>query len=188
MYVLGISGSPRTSGNTDILIEKVLDGAKAQGANTEKIVLNSLSFSPCQECENVKDDGTCILNDDMQPLYRKIEDADVIVLGSPVFFGSLSAQTKMMIDRFQCLWRARYITKKAAPYEGKSGAFICTEASRRRDFFDNAKSVVKNLFATVNAQYSRELFCPGVDDKARILEHPDMLRQAFELGKALVDG
>ena len=188
MYVLGISGSPRTGGNTDILLEKVLEGANTEGAGTEKIVLNSLSFSPCQECENVKDDGTCILNDDMQILYRKIEDADVIVLGSPIFFGSLSAQTKMMIDRFQCLWRAKYVLKRAVSGKKKRGCFISVEGSDREEFFDNAKSIVKNLFATIGAEYAEELFCKGIDEKGSVFDHPDLLRDAFELGKRIVLG
>jgi len=195
MYVLGINGSPRIGGNTDILIDKVLEGAKARGAETEKVILNNLKFSPCQECENIRDDGTCIVEDDMQPLYKKIEEADAIILASPIFFGSLSAQTKMMIDRFQCSWRAKYILKKDIFKKKKKGCFISVEASTRKDFFDNAKSIVKNLFATIDADYKEELFCSGVDEKARgvdekasILKHPDILEKAFALGKRIASG
>ena len=123
MKVLGINGSPRIGGNTDILLDKVLEGAESRGAQTEKVILNRLKFSPCQECENMRDDGTCLVEDDMQPLYKKIGEADAIVLASPIFFGSLSAQTKMMVDRFQCLWRAKYILKKIAPEKKKSRCF-----------------------------------------------------------------
>ena len=188
MYVLGINGSPRIGGNTDILIDKVLEGAKAKGAKTEKVILNTLKFSPCQECENIRDDGTCIVEDDMQPLYKKIDEADAIILASPIFFGSLSAQTKMMIDRFQCSWRAKYILKKDIFKKKKKGCFISVEASIRKDFFDNAKSIVKNLFATINVDYKEELFCSGVDEKASILRHPDILEKAFELGKRIASG
>ena len=186
MKVLGINGSPRIGGNTDILLDKALEGVKANGSQAEKVILNNLKFSACQECENIRDDGTCIVEDEMQPLYRKIEQADAIILASPIFFGSLSAQTKMMIDRFQCLWRARYILKKDA-WKGKlRGAFICVEASTRKDFFDNARSIVKNLFATINADYQEELLCPGVDEKASILKYPDILQRAFDLGQRIV--
>jgi multimeric flavodoxin WrbA len=97
----------KRGGNTDILLDKVLEGARNRGANTEKVILNTLKFSPCQECEKVREDGTCRIKDDMQPLYEKIKKADALILASPIFFGSLSAQTKMMIDRFQCLWLAK---------------------------------------------------------------------------------
>jgi multimeric flavodoxin WrbA len=188
MNVLGINGSPRIGGNTDILLDKVLEGAKTKGAKTEKVILNTIKFSPCQECENIRDDGTCIVEDDMQPVYKKIEQADVIILASPIFFGSLSAQTKMMIDRFQCAWRAKYILKKDIFRRRCKGAFISIEASDRKDFFDNAKSIVRNFFATVNADYKAELFCSGIDEKGKILKHPDILEKAFELGKKIVNG
>lgn len=189
MYVLGINGSPRIGGNTDILLDKALEGAKAKGAKTEKVILNTLKFSPCQECENIRDDGICIIEDDLQPIYKKIDEADAIILASPIFFGSLSAQTKMMIDRFQCSWTTKYILKKDIFNKKKrKGCFISVEASTRKDFFDNAKAIVKNLFAIINVDYKEELFCPGVDEKASILKHPDILKKAFELGKRIASG
>jgi len=188
MKVLGINGSPRIGGNTDILLDKALEGAKSKGARTEKIILNDLDFSPCQECENIRDDVPCIIEDDMQLLYKKVIDADGIILASPIFFGSLSAQTKMMIDRFQCLWWAKYILKKEIFKKKKIGAFISVEASKREDFFGNAKSIVKNLFATINASYREELFCSGVDERGSILKYPDFLRRAFELGERIALG
>ena len=124
MNVLGINGSPRMGGNTDILLDKALEGAQGKGSEIEKVILNTLKFSPCQECEVLKDDGSCIINDDMQPLYKKIKESDAIILASPIFFGSLTAQTKMMIDRFQCAWRARYILKKDIFKKKRCGAFI----------------------------------------------------------------
>ncbi len=186
MKVLGINGSPRIGGNTDILLDKALEGAREKGAKTEKVILNELKFSSCQECENLKDDGSCIVKDDMQKLYKKIKDADILILASPIFFGSLSAQTKMMIDRFQCLWRAKYILKKDTGFKSIKGAFISVEGSNRKDFFDNAKSIVRNLFATINIDYKEELFCPNIDVKASISKHPDCLKKASELGERLV--
>ncbi|MBU1852424.1 MAG: flavodoxin family protein [Candidatus Omnitrophica bacterium] len=183
MNVLGINGSPRIDGNTDIVLDNALEGAKTTGAKTDKIILNTLRFSPCQECEDMPDDGSCIVKDDMQPLYKKVDQADVVILASPIFFGSLSAQTKMMIDRFQCLWRAKYILKKDISRKKRKGIFISVEASTREDFFMNAKSIVKNLFATINAEYTGELLCSGLDEKGSILKHQDFLKKAFELGK-----
>ncbi len=185
MNVLGISGSPRIGGNTDILLEKALEGARSTGANAEKIVLSNLTFSPCQECQNLKDDGSCIIEDDMQLIYKKIEEIDALILTSPIFFGSLSAQTKMMIDRFQCAWRAKYILKKELFKKKKIGVFLCVAASGKKDFFDNAKSIVKNLFATISVDYKEELFCAGVDKKGDILKHPDFLNKAYELGERI---
>jgi len=188
VYVLGINGSPRIGGNTDILLDKALEGVRNKGADIEKVVLSTLKFSPCQECENTTSDGTCMVEDDMQPLYKKVNEAEAIILGSPIFFGSVSAQTKMMIDRFQCVWRAKYIFKKEIFKKKRRGSFICVEASKREDFFENAKSIVKNFFATINVEYKWELFCPGIEGKAHILRYPDILKKAFELGERVVSG
>lgn len=181
MKVLGINASPRIGGNTDILLDKVLEGSRSKGAETEKIILNKLRFSACQECENIKD-GICILGDDMQKIYEKLKNIDALVFASPIFFGSLSAQAKMMIDRFQCIWRLKYMLKKDAGFKKTKGAFICVEGSARNDFFENAKSIVKNLFATINVRYAHELFCKGVDEKGEILKHNDCLEKAFQIG------
>ncbi len=185
MKVLGINGSPRIGGNTDVLLDNALKGAQNKGAWVEKIVLNNLQFSPCQECENMPDDGFCIIKDDMQTVYRKIEEADAIILASPIFFGSLSAQTKMMIDRFQCIWRAKNMFKKQVFEKRKIGAFISVQGSSRKDFFDNARSIVKNFFVTINADYKEELFCSGIDERDAILRHPELLKTAFNLGEKL---
>lgn len=186
MKILGINGSPRAGGNTDLLLDKVLEGAESKGAETEKIILNKLKFSPCQECEKMADDGVCLINDDMQKVYEKIKEADTLVFASPVFFGSLSAQSKMMIDRFQCAWRAKYILKKDIGYKKIPGIFISLEGSRRKDFFENAKSIVRNFFATINVSYEGELFCPAIEEKGDILKHPGYLKKAFQLGAEIV--
>ena len=185
MNVLGINGSPRIGGNTDILLDRVLEGAARQGGNTEKVILNDLKFCPCQECEDITGDSVCVIDDDWHEVYKRIENADAIILASPIFFGSISAQSKMMIDRFQCVWRAKYILKKDIFNRRKKGGFISVQASTRKDFFDNAKSIVKNLFAVINVDYKEELFCPGIEEKAAILRYPDILKKAFELGQRI---
>ena len=185
MYVLGISGSPRIGGNTELILDKALEGAKTKGAKVEKVILNKLKMCPCQECEKVKDDGTCKIEDDFQSLYAKINAADAIILASPIFFGSLSAQTKIMIDRFQCEWRYKYVLKGKTALKKKEGAFISVEGSKRQDFFDNGKAIVKNFFATADINYKADLFCPSIEDKKDILKHSDFLKKALELGKNL---
>ncbi|RKY41138.1 MAG: flavodoxin family protein [Candidatus Makaraimicrobium thalassicum] len=187
MKVIGISGSPRRGGNTDILLEEALRGAASRGAETEKIVLNELKVSPCQEeeYENVNDEGLSVVDDDMRTVFRKVREADALILASPVFFGSLSAQTKIMIDRFQCVWLAKNILKRDVFAGRRAGGFICVEATSREDFFDNARSIVRHFFATINVEYKKEVFCPGVAKKAAVLDHPNVLERAYELGRGI---
>lgn len=195
--IIGISGSPRKGGNTDLLLDEALKAARSKGAKTKKIILSELNFSPCMECENIRKDGVCILKDDLRMLYSEIENSDGIILASPIFFGSVSAQTKMMIDRFQCLWLAKNIFvspakplathgKTCKPQKRKVGAFICVEASTRKDFFENAKSIVKNFFATIDASYEEELLCSGVDKKGAVKRNKGCLGKAFKIGENIV--
>jgi len=187
MKIVGICASPRKNGNTDILLEKVLEGAKARGAKTEKIILSELNIQPVseKEYENVTEDGFSVVQDDMNAVFRKIEESDALVMASPIFFGSISAQAKTLIDRFQCVWLAKNILKKELFQKEKKGIFISAQATARKDFFENAKSIVRHFFATINVKYDGELFCPGVDTKGKVLEKPEALKKAYELGKSL---
>ena len=183
--VLGLVGSPREGGNSDLLTDEILKTANARGARTEKIILSSLRVAACRACDTGSDDGRCLIEDDFQYIYAKVKEASVIVLSSPVYFGSVSAQTKTVIDRFQCHWQAfgRGGRKTA---EKKRGVFICVSGLSRRDFFKNAAKVVKNFFATIGAQYYGELFCPGVEGRGDVLRHPEYMRKSQDLGKYLM--
>ncbi len=104
MYVLAVNGSPRKHGTTSILLKKALEGAASQGAETEFVQLNSISMKGCQACFSCKKRGgrsygKCILKDDMTPLYKKLEQADAFFVGSPIYFGTITASTKMFIER-----------------------------------------------------------------------------------------
>jgi len=185
--VLGIMGSPRIGGNTDILLEKSLEGARAAGAKTTKIILNELNISPCQEIEyeKVNDKGLSVIDDDIHTIYQAIQECHVLILASPIFFGSISAQIKVMIDRFQSVWISKNIFNKQIFTEKKAGAFLCSAASHRNDFFENARFIIRNIFSSINIRYEKELFCPRVDKRGDILYHTECLFHAFELGHTI---
>jgi multimeric flavodoxin WrbA len=183
--VLGISGSPRRGGNSEILLDRCLESARKAGADTEKFVLNQMKFVPCQECAVITKDGRCKIKDDMQKIYPAVEHADAVVVASPVFFGSVSAQTKMMIDRFQCQWLGLYFYKSYVIPKRKQGAFISVAGTDRKDFFDNSKAIVKNFFVTIGTSYRYEIFCPLTDEKGAVNHRPDCIAEAEKIGKLL---
>ncbi len=187
MKLLGVNGSPRVAGNTDILLDKSLEAAGDSGWITEKIILNKLNITTPQEEEYyaVNADGLSPIEDDMHIVYKKVKECDALIIASPIFFGSLSAQTKIMIDRFQCAWVSKNILKKDPFKKKKKGAFICTSAARRKDFFQNARSIVRNLFQVINAKYEGELFCPGLEKKGEVKKYPEFLESAYDLGKKI---
>lgn len=103
--VLVLSGSPRKGGNSDILCDEFVRGAKESGNEVEKIRVASKKVAPCRGCYYCKGHGgECALKDDMGEILQKMIDADVIVLSSPVYFYSIDAQLKAVIDRTVARW------------------------------------------------------------------------------------
>lgn len=186
MKVVGISASPRRSGNSEILMDRALEGAASAGADVEKITLNELSFKPCQECGGCDKSGICIIHDDMEHIYKELDKADAVILSSPIFFESLSAQAKMMIDRFQCAWISKYVLKNISRARKRKGIFISVAGSAGKLHFINASSIVKAFFATLDIEYAGELFCGKLEKIDDVYRDEKILNQAYALGANLV--
>jgi len=183
--VLGIMGSPRIKGNTDLLLEEALKGAKIQGAEVEKIVVDKLKIAPCKEYLGCFKDGNCVIRDDMDEIYPKLLEADVVIIASPMFFYGVSSQAKALIDRCQALWAREHILKQSLPNGGRKGAFIAVGATKGKRLFEGAILTVKYFFEAIGVEYADELLIRGVDARGEIKEHPIALSDAFELGKRL---
>jgi len=189
LRVLGIAGSPRRGGNTELLLSEVMRGVASQGAEAKTITLNHLKIAPCQHCDGCLETGRCKVEDDMQMVYAELMKADRLVLASPVHFMGVTAQTKAMIDRCQALWVRKYILK--LPPSGdrqveRKGLFISVGGTKQANLFQPALATVKSLFRVLDITYAGELLFPGVDEKGAIAKHPDALRQAFLAGQRLV--
>jgi multimeric flavodoxin WrbA len=105
MKIIGFTASPRKKGNTAWIVDKILEGAKEQGAETQFWYSSELDIKPCLSCYGCRQGDLagertrCIIKDDMQKLYDTLEQADALVLGSPVYMGQMSAQAKIFMDR-----------------------------------------------------------------------------------------
>ncbi|MCL6584443.1 MAG: flavodoxin family protein [bacterium] len=185
--IIALCGSPRVGGNTDLLVDACLQGAREAGLGGEKFQLNQLQIRPCQECGGCLKSGQCVIGDDMPKIYSYLRQARGLILASPIFFGSLTAQTKALIDRGQCCWVAKYLLKTPFfPQEAKiPGVFLCVGGMNRYQFFQNAQQIVKVWFTIMNIRYLSELFYPGIDQKGQIKRHPLAIQQAMRLGRYL---
>jgi multimeric flavodoxin WrbA len=188
LKVLGIMGSPRIKGNTDLLLDGALRGAQSQGAEVEKIVVDKLNLSPCREYYGCLKDGNCVIRDDMDGIYPKLLDADRVIVASPMFFYGLTSQVKALIDRCQALWARKYVLKRNPPDSARKGAFIAVGATSGEHLFDGSILTVKYFFRSIGVEYADELLIRGVDKKGEIREHPAALSDAFELGRRLAQG
>jgi multimeric flavodoxin WrbA len=104
MKVIAFNGSPRKQWNTATLLKKALEGAASQGAQTELTHLYDLNFSGCTSCfacktRGGKSYGHCAVQDDLAPILKKVEEADALILGSPIYFGTVSGEMKSFMER-----------------------------------------------------------------------------------------
>jgi multimeric flavodoxin WrbA len=120
MKILGIAGSPRREGNTEILLRVALNAAADAGFETETFLMSGKQVAPCDACGTCFQAGGCVVQDDMQELYPMLERADGVIFGSPVYFGSVTAQMKAVMDRMFALLGRRALKDKVA------GALVVT--------------------------------------------------------------
>lgn len=185
MKVLGIQGSPRIKSNTELLLDAALKGAKEAGAITEKIVVDKLKIQPCKEYYGCLKDGNCVIRDDMDLMYQKLVEADVIIMASPMFFYGLTAQLKALIDRCQAIWARKYILKQAIGHPGRRCAFIGVGATKGKQLFEGSILTVKYFCRALDVEYDGELLIRGVDQRGEIKQHPAALQDAYNLGQRL---
>ena len=187
MHILAIYGSPRRKGNTSTLLNRAVEGAEQQGARVEKIVLRDQKISPCLEIYGCKESGRCVIKDDFQTLVDKLVSCDGIMLASPVFFYTVSAHTKILMDRCQSLWVKKYWVEKT-PYRKanpkRKGLFIAAGATKGKKLFDGTLLTVKYFFDVLDMGLWRSLLYRQLDFEKDVLEHPEYLDEAFETGKA----
>jgi multimeric flavodoxin WrbA len=187
--VLGISGSPRKGGNSDLLLEEALKGAEQEGAQIERLRLADFTLTPCRECHGCDQSGQCVIQDDMQEIYPRLLEADIIILASPIFFYGITGWAKALVDRSQALWVRKYLLKDQGFLKGakkRKGFFISLGATKGRRLFEGAILTVKYFFDAIHAEYAGELLFRGMDAKGDVLKHPEALEQAFEAGRKLV--
>ena len=189
MKVLGISTSPRIKGNSDLLLRRALAGAESvgAGAGAEYVHLSDYNIGPCIECNTCYRAGECKVRDDYQMLLKKILDADRLVFATPVFFMSVCAQAKNLIDRGQCLWSLKYVLKKESLTVGRDrrAMVIAVGGSKSKKQFESIRLTMKTYFDVLDMKYVANLFVNQVDDRGQVEEHPSVLDQAYQLGAQL---
>lgn len=182
MRVLGVIGSPRKEGNTDILVDEVLRGAGDSGAKTEKIFLNDLRIEPCQaECSDYcKETGNCKINDDMLPLYDRLYESDVIILGTPLYWYGPSAQLKAFIDRWFAFSHPKYVHKM----KGKKFILIAPLEESDISAADPLVEMTRKSLDYLEAEFYKELIV-SIGDKGAIKNNLKVMNQAYKIGLGL---
>ena len=188
MKIIAFCGSPRKNGNTELLLREAVKGIEEAGESVIIYYLNLMNIKPCQDCGGCNDTGQCIIQDQMEQIYEGIRAADRIILASPIFFFSLSAQTKNMIDRCQSFWCEKYLLKKPvqAGESGRKGLLLLVGGMKKEIGVQCAEACAGAFFRTISVPEHETLSYLGVDAKGEILHHPTALKKAYEAGKKLV--
>lgn len=187
MRILGIGGSPRRHGNSDTLLDWALESLSHDGHDVKKLCLNKLAIAPCQECGGCNNSGQCRIQDDMQKVYPELRTADGFILSSPVFFSSLSAQLKAMIDRTQACWVEKYLLKrKVTESEGPRKAIFLAAGARHEDKnFACMERTIRVFCITQEAQYVGGIFFPGMESKGDIKKVTDARDKVVTMTRSL---
>lgn len=174
MYVLGLSGSPRSGANSHALLSVFMDRAKALGAQTEIIRVSDYDVRPCEEYTACEKTGRCPIPDDMpKTLYGKIRLADVIVVASPIFFYNMPAQLKALVDRCQLFWARKYRLHLKDPKSfHRKGIVLSCGATHGQHLFDGLLLTTKYFFDAVDATPSGEVLVRSLEHKGEALTHP----------------
>lgn len=176
MKIIAISASPRKGGNSDTLCDRFLEGALESGHETEKVNLQAKALAPCKGCYACGKNHICVQKDDMTGILEKLIAADVIVLGTPVYFYCMDAQMKMFIDR--CLPRYQEI-------RGKAFYYIITAADPEPSAANETIAGLRGFLRCLpGAEEKGIILGMGAWDKGDILGHHAM-QEAYQAGKAL---
>ena len=175
MKVLGIVSSSRKGGNTETLVSEVLGSAQEAGAEMELLLLRDKIIQPCDGCRTCHKTGVCHIRDDMQEIYPELEAADAIVLGTPVYFWTVSGQCKTLIDRTYCYHTSRHL-------RGKVGAGVI---ATRRAGATQAFSVINNFFNLHRMVAAGGVFGYG-EERGAVRQDAQAMGECKALGRVVV--
>ncbi len=174
--VLILSGSPRIGGNSDILCDEFMKGALTAGNEVEKINVSKHKIDYCKACYYCQShNGECVIKDDMAEILQKIIDADVLVLSSPVYFYSIDAQLKALIDRTVARW---------TEVKNKDFYYIATCADGIKGLERTIECFRGYADCVQGAKECGIIYGHGVYQKGEIKDKLQM-QEAYEMGKSI---
>ena len=176
--VLVISTSLRAKSNSDILTEKLIEGAKESGHDVEHISLKGKNIGFCIGCLACQSSQKCVIGDDAVEIAEKVKNADTIVFATPIYYYEMSGQMKTLLDRLNPLYPSDYKFRKV---------YMLSVAAEDEGFVP--EKAVNGLQGWVDcfekAEFAGSLFCGGIGDMGEALKKTEELSEAYEFGRAL---
>jgi len=184
MKLLGVIGSPRRNGNTHILVAKILEGAEEEGSEVDTLFLADLNIQECDGCHACWKGKECSKNDDMNGIYPKIVESDVIVFGTPVYWYGPTALMKAFIDRFVYF----NCPENREKIRGKSAVIAVPYEEDDPETAKPLEMLFEKSFQYLEMKLVGRIIVPGVGAKRDVLKKKDRLDEAYELGRRLTKG
>jgi multimeric flavodoxin WrbA len=185
---LGICGSARHNGNTAFLMRKTLEGAERAGAATELIFVSDLRIQGCTGCDGCKAPRakTCVIDDDMQVIYRKLSQADLWVLGTPVYWFHASSHIKTVIDRLYALFSfdGEYHRRLTGTRRGL--AVVAQEAETDEEAHEVAAYLEKVMWAA-GAETAGSVVGAGMREAGAAESRHELIEEAVALGESAIE-
>jgi multimeric flavodoxin WrbA len=184
VHVLGIAGSPRRHGNSESLLDACLAGARQAGATTDTIVAAEAGIAPCRGCNACSSTGDCVVRDRMSEIYPRLDEADAIVVATPVYFATVPASLKVLYDRCQPYWARRHVLHMEPPPR-RPGALLLVGGGGDPYGHGCAVTTTRSVFAVLALDYTAEVVVEA-DSPSDVKRDPDALARAGEVGARLV--
>ena len=189
MLVIGLQGSPKKSGSCDHLLKKFLMEIEKTGAEVQVLDIARMNIRPCIGCGFCEKEGFCVIDDDDMAgvVYKALRQAEVIVTASPVFFYSVTAQIKALIDRAQAFWSRKYRFRLSDPLSAtRKGFLLSMGGSRGKKLFQGVHLVATYFFDAIDAAYSGSLTYPGIEIPDDFKNIPHLAQEVSEAAHALM--
>lgn len=180
--VLGIVASPHNSGNTATLVKAVLDGAREKGHETELTCLGDLEINPLVESTTGEPYGVTGPKDDMESIYSSLERMDVLVFGTPIYFGHVSDRAKIFIDRLIYYDKPE---RKARFPKGTSAVIIITYADDNPELYDGVIKWLRDIMKFLNGMKVVATLKAEDTDENPVPKREDLLKKARQVGISL---
>ena len=179
MQVLGIVGSPRLGGNTDVLVDEVLTGAREAGASVEKVILNKLDIKPCQGCNSCYKTGHCMHEDDMPGLLDKLVQSELWILGTPIYWWGPTAQFKTFLDR--------WYHPKHQSFKGKRAILVIPLGGEHERYARHTTGLLTDVLNYLNINLVETILAPGFNLRGEVKNNANLLKKAKKVGREAIE-
>jgi len=187
MKIIGILGSARNGGNTDLLMQEIMAEAvkktAADSIETKTYNLAKMNIGCCLGCESCKKTGNCARKDDMHILYEELKTADAFVIGTPIYMGEMTGQLKTFIDRCYALKDADRNSQIPA---GKKTAVVITQGAPMPEHYAKTPERIDYIFSGLGCVPAGSVTAVGTHDKDDVLKDDAVLEKAREIGRQLI--